>query len=95
MSDPGLPSPPEEQGAENDDENGYDGDAEDEGLGGVIGEYLEWELRDLVENTRLNQGANEVDNGQGGRREEDNWDIQKENGGIYHAMKMDSEALEI
>ena len=92
LSDPGLPTPPEE-GAESDDENGYEGDGEDEGLGGVIVEYLEWELRDLAENTGSNQGANEADNGQGGGGEEDNWEIREENGGIYHAMEIDSEAL--
>ena len=92
LSDPGLPTPPEE-GAESDDENGYEGDGEDEGLGGVIVEYLEWEQRDLAENTGSNQGANEADNGQGEGGEEDNWEIREENGGIYHAMEIDSEAL--
>lgn len=93
LPDPGLPTPSEEQGAESDDESEYEDEGEDEEFGGVIAEYLERELRDLVENTGSNQVVNEANNGQQENGEGDSGGSREENENMYHAMEIDSEAL--
>ena len=93
VPDPGLPTPSEEQGAESGDESGCEDEWEDEEFGGVIAEYLDRELRDLVENTGSNQIVNEANNGQQENGEGDSEGSQEENENMYHAMEIDSEAL--
>ena len=93
LPDSGLPTPSKEQGTESDDESEYEDEGEDEEFGRVIVEYLDRELRDLVENTRSNQVVNEANNSQQENGDGDSGGSREENENMYHAMEIDSEAL--